>query len=98
MQSKYLILYRLFFIMSQSTPINMLRRGENNLPPPMDPSLQAGNMPQQLPSMMQQPSMHSDSQLVEDILKEMGESPGRTFGRFQARYSQKPKEQKRKGQ
>jgi hypothetical protein len=45
--------------MSQSTPINMIRRGE----PEMDMDNQFG-------------SSSSDSQLVEDILKEMGESPG----------------------
>lgn len=44
--------------MSQSTPINMIRREE----PSMD-----GNSFE---------SSNSDSQLVEDILKEMGESPG----------------------
>ena len=45
--------------MSQSTPINLIRRGEGASDP--------------LPPMN---SMNSDSQLVEDILKEMGESPG----------------------
>ena len=44
--------------MSLSTPLNMLRR--NDQQPEMD--------------MTTQP-VHSDSQLVEDILKEMGESP-----------------------
>jgi hypothetical protein len=56
--------------MSQSTPINMIRRGETNLPPPMDPSLQHGGMGGGMDG------LHSDSQLVEDILKEMGDSPG----------------------
>jgi hypothetical protein len=51
--------------MSQSTPINMIRRGGE--PSQMDGG---GNMPD-----FSQTS-HSDSQLVEDILKEMGESPG----------------------
>ena len=85
--------------MSQSTPINLIRRGDTSLPPPMDPSLQQSG---QLPAMpmggsmmggdnMQMggmggmssdsqlrgiPGMSSDSQLVEDILKEMGTSPG----------------------
>jgi hypothetical protein len=44
--------------MSQSTPINMIRRD--------DPVISNDNMNNQ----------HSDSQLVEDILKEMGNSPG----------------------
>jgi hypothetical protein len=49
--------------MSQSTPINMIRRngGQEGLPPPMP-----GDMT----------PITSDTQLVEDILKEMGESPG----------------------
>ena len=47
--------------MSQSTPINMLRREE-----PTD-----NDASQEFMS-----STNSDSQLVEDILKEMGESPG----------------------
>lgn len=47
--------------MSQSTPINQIRRGEPSIAPSM-----GGDMS----------SPHSDSQLVEDILKEMGESPG----------------------
>lgn len=45
--------------MSQSTPINMIRRGEPSAA--MDQSFMSTN---------------SDSQLVEDILKEMGDSPG----------------------
>ena len=49
--------------MSQSTPINMIRRD--------DPSMELDN------SIINQfGSTNSDSQLVEDILKEMGESPG----------------------
>ena len=74
--------------MAQSTPINMIRRGDQtNMPPPMDASMQMQNMH----SMMDMQngggadmgamsgmggSPGSDSQLVEDILKEMGESPG----------------------
>ena len=49
--------------MSQSTPINMIRRGDQ----PVDSNQQANTSPY---------SSNSDSQLVEDILKEMGESPG----------------------
>lgn len=48
--------------MSQSTPINMIRRGEVPVESSMGES--------------QFNSMNSDSQLVEDILKEMGDSPG----------------------
>lgn len=48
--------------MSQSTPINMIRRGE--------PTIELDNNSNQFGS------SNSDSQLVEDILKEMGESPG----------------------
>lgn len=55
--------------MSQSTPINMLRRGDTALPPPMDPSLQQSG---QLPAFPNLNQDNSDSQLVEDILKEMG--------------------------
>ena len=49
--------------MSQSTPINMIRRNGNQdgLPPPMPGDMNP---------------ITSDTQLVEDILKEMGESPG----------------------
>jgi hypothetical protein len=66
--------------MSQSTPINLIRRGGGggngnpmeqppmtNMPPPMDPSLMQMGM---------ENMGNSDSQLVEDILKEMGDSPG----------------------
>jgi len=53
--------------MSQSTPINMIRRGEPAIDMDMDNSNGNGN---------QFGSSNSDSQLVEDILKEMGESPG----------------------
>jgi len=73
--------------MSQSTPINLIRRGGggdqqpmNNMPPPMDPSLMQD--PMQMSGGMsggmgRMESMgNSDSQLVEDILKEMGDSPG----------------------
>lgn len=64
--------------MSQSTPLNMLRRGNGNDELPMPP--------QQMQMQMQplddggsgngSGNMMSDSQLVEDILKEMGDSPG----------------------
>jgi len=49
--------------MSQSTPINQLRRGGG----------EASNVP---PPQMDFNSSNSESQLVEDILKEMGDSPG----------------------
>jgi hypothetical protein len=49
--------------MSHSTPINMIRRD--------DPTTDMGNT-----MSSQFGSSNSDSQLVEDILKEMGESPG----------------------
>jgi len=64
--------------MSQSTPLNMLRRGDET-------QQQMQPMPTQIPQQMQMPSnggsvgsgnMMAESQLVEDILKEMGESPG----------------------
>ena len=69
--------------MSQSTPLNMLRRGDE--PPPQSMQMpQQMQMPQsmqmQMPQQMQMPdggsNMMAESQLVEDILKEMGESPG----------------------
>jgi hypothetical protein len=49
--------------MSQSTPINMIRRNgsQDSLPPPMPGDMNP---------------ITSDTQLVEDILKEMGDSPG----------------------
>lgn len=59
--------------MSQSTPINLIRRGDTNLPPPMDPSLQSNN---NFNVGGINTGINSNSQLVEDILKEMGESPG----------------------
>jgi hypothetical protein len=73
--------------MSQSTPINLIRRGGggdqqpmNNMPPPMDPSLMQDPMQMgggMSGGMGRMESMgNSDSQLVEDILKEMGDSPG----------------------
>jgi hypothetical protein len=58
--------------MSQSTPLNMLRRGDDSIPP------QSGNT-SHMPDMMHGDmggSMMAESQLVEDILKEMGDSPG----------------------
>jgi hypothetical protein len=51
--------------MSQSTPINMIRRNG---------SQDGGQM--SISDMDNMNSMSSDSQLVEDILKEMGDSPG----------------------
>ena len=71
--------------MSQSTPINMLRRNQNNDNQSSNTgnmqsgNMQSGNMQpmqQMHPGNMQQGNMSSDSQLVDDILKEMGESPG----------------------
>ena len=66
--------------MSQSTPINMLRRGGDTSSTPnfsmdnIDLPQQDGSMPMQInPTYNPQTS---DSQLVEDILKEMGNSPG----------------------
>jgi hypothetical protein len=61
--------------MSQSTPLNMLRRGG-------DDSQMSPQMPSGMPAMpsgggsMDSGNMMADSQLVEDILKEMGEGPG----------------------
>ena len=63
--------------MSQSTPINLLRRGGDNSSTP-NFSMDNMELPQQN-SMQNQNnfmSQNSDSQLVEDILKEMGNSPG----------------------
>ena len=69
--------------MSHSTPINMLRRGGDTS---SSPTFSMDNM--ELPQQDEQMSMNnpyspptyspqsSDSQLVEDILKEMGNSPG----------------------
>ena len=51
--------------MSQSTPINMIRRG--------DPTMEMDNNNNDSNNFS---GANSDSQLVEDILKEMGESPG----------------------
>ena len=63
--------------MSQSTPINMIRRGGGGDQQPTSdmgmPSM--GGMPDMGMPNMGNP-MGSDSQLVEDILKEMGDSPG----------------------
>jgi hypothetical protein len=55
--------------MSQSTPINMIRRGGGGDQQPTS-DMGMGGMPD-----IGNP-MGSDSQLVEDILKEMGDSPG----------------------
>ena len=49
--------------MSQSTPLNMLRTGGSGGASDISPGIDMG-------------MMSSDSQLVEDILKEMGDSPG----------------------
>ena len=70
--------------MSQSTPINMLRRGgdtsstpnfsmDNIELPPQDSQMSINNPYTSTPIYNPQTS---DSQLVEDILKEMGNSPG----------------------
>lgn len=63
--------------MSQSTPINLLRRGGDNS---STPNLSINNMELSQQNSMQNQhnfmSQNSDSQLVEDILKEMGDSPG----------------------
>ena len=70
--------------MSQSTPINMLRRGgdtsstpnfsmDNIDLPPQDAQMSINNPYTSTPIYNPQTS---DSQLVEDILKEMGNSPG----------------------
>ena len=66
--------------MSQSTPINMLRRGGDTSSTP-NFSMDNLELPQQDGQMNMQmnPTYNpqtSDSQLVEDILKEMGNSPG----------------------
>lgn len=69
--------------MSQSTPINMIRRGGGGDQQPttdmgMGMGVGVGGMGS-MPDMGMQNignSMGSDSQLVEDILKEMGDSPG----------------------
>jgi hypothetical protein len=58
--------------MSQSTPLNMLRRGGGESMPPQSgnldmPNMNSGNMGD---------GMMAESQLVEDILKEMGDTPG----------------------
>jgi len=66
--------------MSQSTPINMLRRGGDTSSTPtfsmdnIDLPQQDGSMPAPMNPMYNPQT--SDSQLVEDILKEMGNSPG----------------------
>jgi hypothetical protein len=61
--------------MSQSTPINLLRR---NGDVSSTPNFSMDNMEQPLNNNMnnQFVPLNSDSQLVEDILKEMGDSPG----------------------
>ena len=65
--------------MSQSTPINMIRRGcggEQQPSPDMGMPTMGGMSDMQNMQNMQSLPMGSDSQLVEDILKEMGDSPG----------------------
>lgn len=62
--------------MSQSTPINMIRRGGgSDQQPTSDMGMGMGGMGVGGMPDMGNP-MGSDSQLVEDILKEMGDSPG----------------------
>jgi hypothetical protein len=64
--------------MSQSTPINMLRRGGDTSSTP-NFSMDNLDFPQQDNNMQMNSTYNpqtSDSQLVEDILKEMGNSPG----------------------
>ena len=61
--------------MSQSTPINLLRRGGDTSSTP-NFSMDNMDLPQQMNMNTQFNSQSSDSQLVEDILKEMGDSPG----------------------
>ena len=71
-----------------STPINQIRKqmstpdagNSASMPPLMPPVNQPMNQPMpQIPAEMNQPSANpslTDSQLVNDILKEMGDSPG----------------------
>jgi len=61
--------------MSQSTPINLLRRGGDTSSTP-NFSMDNMDLPQQTNMNTQFNIQSSDSQLVEDILKEMGDSPG----------------------
>lgn len=63
--------------MSQSTPLNMLRRGDN-MGAPMPDMMQSGSPSSSAlaPDMGGMGGMMAESQLVEDILKEMGDSPG----------------------
>lgn len=61
--------------MSQSTPINLLRRGGDTSSTP-NFSMDNMDLPQQMNMNTQFNPQSSDSQLVEDILKEMGDSPG----------------------
>ena len=68
--------------MSQSTPINMLRRNGNSnentntmdTMPSM--SMNSNDIPILVNNNINMSNQPSESQLVEDILKEMGESPG----------------------
>lgn len=63
--------------MSQSTPINMIRRGVGSEQPTPDMSMPDMGMPDMgMSNVNSMNPMGSDSQLVEDILKEMGDSPG----------------------
>ena len=61
--------------MSQSTPINLLRRGGDTSSTP-NFSMDNMDLPQHMNMNTQFNPQSSDSQLVEDILKEMGDSPG----------------------
>jgi hypothetical protein len=61
--------------MSQSTPINLLRRGGDTSSTP-NFSMDNMDLHQQMNMNTQFNPQSSDSQLVEDILKEMGDSPG----------------------
>ena len=68
--------------MSQSTPINLLRRGGDQSIDSMQQSPNTIPMNSNESSILQNNNMNNDfvnpseSQLVEDILKEMGDSPG----------------------
>jgi len=68
--------------MSQSTPINLLRRGGDRSIDSMQQSPNTISMNSNESSILQHNNMNNDfvnpseSQLVEDILKEMGDSPG----------------------
>lgn len=78
-----------FKIMSQSTPLNMLRRRNDEIPQQSMHSMHQQQQSMHSMPLQQQMQMHTqmpmqdnggnlmaESQLVEDILKEMGEGPG----------------------